>query len=251
MVVVYLDGVMGLNFLVDFSLLLGVNRLSGYPPGTKRAAAAAAFGGGYAGACLLPGFSFLANDLWRLVSLGLMSVAAFGMERSAWRRGVLFVVLSMALGGLVTGLDTGNTWGVLLCGALLSLLCRMSFRGKAGQRLIPVRLEYGGKTAQFLALRDTGNTLRDPMTGEAVLVASPKIAEELLGLSGEALKDPVTYIRNGMRLVPYSAVGSSGFLLAARCTGSIGAWKGRVLVGFSPEEFPGGEYQGLTGGQYG
>ena len=31
--VVYLDGIMGLNFLVDWLLLLGVNRISGFPPG--------------------------------------------------------------------------------------------------------------------------------------------------------------------------------------------------------------------------
>ena len=44
--VIYLDAFMGLNFLVDLCLLLGVNRLAGHPPGLFRAAAAAALGGG-------------------------------------------------------------------------------------------------------------------------------------------------------------------------------------------------------------
>lgn len=249
--VVYLDGVMGINFLVDFSLLLGVNRLAGYPPGIKRAAAAAAFGGGYAGVCLLPGFSFLSNDLWRLVSLGMMSVAAFGLERSAWRRGVLFVFLSMALGGLVINLDTANGFGVILCGGLLMALCRLGFRDCAGQRLLPVCLEYDGKRVEFQALRDTGNTLRDPLTGEAVLVVSARVGTELLGMSRQQLQDPAANLRPGMRLIPYSTVGKSGLLPAVRCRGSIGAWQGSVLAACSAEDFPGGEYQGLTGGQYG
>lgn len=61
--VVYLDGVMGLNFLVDWLLLLGVNRMSGFPPGVGRTAAAAAMGGGYAGMCMVPGFAFLGSAL--------------------------------------------------------------------------------------------------------------------------------------------------------------------------------------------
>ena len=83
--VVYLDGVIGLNFLVDWCLLLGVNRLAGYRGGVGRAAAGAALGGGYAGMCIVPSFSFLSSTIWRVVSLGLMSAAAFGMNREALR----------------------------------------------------------------------------------------------------------------------------------------------------------------------
>ena len=41
---VYLDILMLLNFLVDFLLLTGTNRLAGFPPGAGRAALAAALG---------------------------------------------------------------------------------------------------------------------------------------------------------------------------------------------------------------
>ena len=71
---VYLDGVILLNFLVDFLLLLGASRLCGQPVKTYRVCGAAAVGGIYAGACLLPGFYFLGNLLWRTVSLGAMAV---------------------------------------------------------------------------------------------------------------------------------------------------------------------------------
>ena len=54
--VVYLDILLFLNFFVDFLLLLGTNRLAGHPPQKGRAAFAAALGGVYGIATLLPGF---------------------------------------------------------------------------------------------------------------------------------------------------------------------------------------------------
>ena len=130
--VVYLDGVIGLNFLVDWCLLMGVNRLAGYRGGAGRAAAGAAVGGGYAGMCMLPSLSFLSAGLWRMVSLGLMSTAAFGWNRGAVRRGVLFVLLSFAMGGLVMSVDTGNFTGLVLCAGMLTGLCHWGFQGKSG-----------------------------------------------------------------------------------------------------------------------
>ena len=253
--VVYLDGVIGLNFLIDLLILLGVNRLAGYPPGLGRAAAAAAVGGGYAGICLVPGFTFLASGLWRGISLGVMSLAAFGIQSSAWSRGVLFVLLSMALGGLALSFDTGHFLGLVGCAGALVLLCRMGFRGKAGRKLLPVRIRRGDREISLLALRDTGNTLRDPVTGEAVLVVDRSVGEKLLGLREAELADPVGAIGNlpGARLIPYHAVGNAGsFLLAVRCDRvEVDGKRTGGLVAFAPERFGTGEYQGLAGGQYG
>lgn len=255
LMVVYLDGVMGLNFLVDWLLLLGVNRMSGFPPELGRTAAAAAMGGGYAGMCLVPGFGFLGNGLWRSVSLGVMSMTAFGMDRSALRRGVLFVVLSMALGGLALSMDTGRFPELVACAGVLAVLCKIGFRGKAGaQQFHTVQISHNGRKVTVNALTDTGNTLRDPLTGEAVLVADARMGEALLGLSAEELADPVgTLGKNpelGLRLIPYRTVGQKGqFLLGLRCDQVTvdGATGGR-LVAFSPQQF-GEEYRALMGGQ--
>ena len=69
MLEIYLDLVILLNFSVDFLLLMGTNRLSGFPLSPGRCAWAAVLGAVYSGACLLPGFSFLGALLWRMVSL--------------------------------------------------------------------------------------------------------------------------------------------------------------------------------------
>ena len=252
---VYLDGVMGLNFLVDLMLLLGVNRLAGFPADLGRAAVAAMVGGGYAGFCLVPGFRFLSSMLWRMVSLGIVTVLAFGVSRSGFRRGVLFVVLSMALGGLVLNLDTGNFPGLVFCAGFLWLLCTMGFRrGNPSEKFVKVELMHRGKLHRFLALVDSGNGLKDPLTGEQVMVLAPELAEAIAGVPQQLLADPVQTVLGGkgFRLIPYSAVGAQGMLAAMRCESvKIDGVQAGTLIAFSPQSFPGGTYQALTGGIYG
>ena len=103
------------------------------------------------------------------------------------------------------------------------------------------------------ALRDSGNTLQDPVTGESVLVIGPKAAEQLTGLNPQQLRTPLESLGSlpGLRLIPYKAVGcSGGMLLAKRFERvKIGKKWGRVLVAFAPEGLGEGQmYQALTGG---
>ena len=108
------------------------------------------------------------------------------------------------------------------------------------------------------ALLDTGNTLRDPLTGEGVVVAGRDALAALLPGSkvteGE-LRDPAVLLPRlakqfpgvRLRLVPFHAVGvEAGLLLALRCR----AGKRPVLVAFSPTAVGGqGAYNALLGGQ--
>lgn len=251
---VYIDLVVILNFLVDFLLILGTNRLTGYPPGHKRTAAAAVLGGIYGGACMIPGLRFLGNTLWRLVSLALMAMIAFGWNRSAMQRGAVFVLLSMALGGIALGLTGRTFWMILASAGMLYLLCRAGFRGDLGTReYVPIALGWGEKKIHLTALRDTGNTLRDPITGEQVLVAGADVALELLGLTQEQLSSPVAWVGAipGLRLIPYRTVGQHGaMLLALRFQDAqIGGKRCAPIVAFAPQVLGRGEaYRMLTGG---
>ena len=184
---VYLDLVMGLNFLVDLLLLTGANRLAGYPAGWRKALPAALLGGIYGGACFLPGFLFLGNFLWRMVSLVLMSVLAFGVDGGTLRRGILFSLLSMALGGIVLAMDSGGIGGLLAGTAGVCAMCVFSRGNGIGEkRFAQVQLTHGDQRVDLTALCDTGNTLRDPVTGERVLVTGAWVAGKLLGLDRSA-----------------------------------------------------------------
>ena len=214
---VYLDLVILLNFLVDWLLLMGTNRIVGYPPGGRRTALAAAFGAGYAAMCMLPGFQFLGNILWRMVSLGTMAAIAYGWNVSALRRGLIFVLLSMALGGLALGIGKGGFASIVFAAAALAGICALGFRTPPGvQKYQPIELMFRGKKLAATALVDTGNTLRDPITGETVTVLGADIGRKL-GIPPELFNDPVTALMEGKlpgaRLIPYRAVGQPGGML--------------------------------------
>lgn len=245
------------NFLVDLLLLIGANCLSGFPAGILRASGAAAIGGIYAAACLLPGFQFLGNMLWRCVALLTMGIAAYGFRRSAIRRTILFVFLSMALGGIAMGLGNGGFFAVVSAAAGVCALCVFGFGGKVhGDRLVPVTVRSKHTTIQLTALVDTGNTLRDPVSGESVLVLDADTAWQLAGLTKQQLIQPVETVASGavpgLRLIPFRSVGQPSGLLLAQRMEEVKIQKRRTgtLVAFAPGELSGaGRYQALTGGE--
>lgn len=250
----YLDVVMLLNFLVDWLLLMGTNRLCGYPMAIGRTALGGALGGIYAGACMLPGAAFLGSFLWRSAVLVLMALLAFGLRLDSIRRGIVFVFLSMAMGGIVYCLGTDSFWSLTGAAAVICLLCILGFRGKIGPApYVPVELTYKGKNLKLTALQDTGNSLCDPVTGGPVLVVDNATAVKLTGLSPDQICRPVETMGAipGLRLIPYRSVGTeSGLMLGLQLQQvKIGSWKGSRVVAFAPGRLSAeGEYQALTGG---
>lgn len=255
----YVVLVFGLTFLVDLLLILGTNRLSGFPPGFGRAIPAALIGGVFSAVCLIPSFSFLGSGFWRMIVLGVVIVAAFGCNRGTWRLGVLWLLLKFALHGVATAFGSGGFGSVLVLLGAAGILYGWGLPGSGADReLIPVELNYRDRQWKVTALRDTGNTLRDPITGERVLVAGADMGQKLLGLTAGQLSAPAETLAAGlapgMRLIPYRTVGQSGaMMLAMRLRDvKVGAWQGSALVAFAPEYFGNRDgYQMLVGGVMG
>ncbi len=252
---VYLDLVILLNFLVDWLLLMGTNRIVGYPPGGKRTALAAVFGAGYAALCMLPGLQFMGNIIWRILCLGVMAVVAFGWNFSTIRRGLIFVLLSMALGGLALGIGKGDFLSLVLATAGLFGICALGFKTPPGaQKYQPIEILWRGKKLAVTALVDTGNTLRDPITGELVTVLGADMGEKL-GIPSEFSNDPVATLMDGKlpgaRLIPYRAVGQPGGMLLGVKMEQV-RLNNRVIspiVAIAREGIGRGEgYQALAGG---
>lgn len=241
-----------LNFCVNFLLLAGTLRLAGRRLMLLRLVVASGLGAGYAVSCLLPGFRFLGQLHWRMVSLVLMSAAAFGAEKSTWKLGGIFALLTMAVGGLALAAGSGDSWMSLVCAAGIRMLSHFALSGRIGRRLLPVEITRNGKTLHLTALHDTGNELRDPVSGEAVLVMGSKPARLLTGLTQEQLQHPLAALGTipGLRLIPYHAVGiPQGMLLAMRVPRlCINGRERSGVVAFAPVELGGDTYQALTGG---
>lgn len=273
---IYLDGVWFVNGFVDYLLLVVSGNLTGSPLRRGRILLSGCLGGVYAAVCLLPGWGFLGGILWRLVTAAGMCVVAFGGGRRILRQTVVLMLLTAAFSGLVllltelfsapaaliggrvyypisTGslvLTAGGAYGLISWG-----LGRLSHQGGD---IVPVELTLLGKKVQLTALRDTGNSLRDPISGTPVLVADQSILKHWMGHAGspspqELMRELYQIIPEGKpRLIPYKTVGVEHGLLVAIQPESvkIDGKKERVLLGFSPVPVSdGGGYQALLGGK--
>lgn len=280
MQVIYIDSVFCLNALMDALVLLATAQLGGICPKRGRCFWAAILGGVYSVAVFLPGGEVLASWLGKAVAGTLMVLTAYGGERHILRVILLFFGVScgmagcvMALGAVAGGIPLEN--GVLYTnvdvGVLLSVsaaaygVLTLVFRASAGKRvrglLVPVTLAWDDRRVHLTVLCDTGNSLRDPVTGRTVLIADSLQLRELFPvelrplLHPERLRSPAELPgmlgewRVRFRLIPYRAVGVSGGMLVAFKTdwGEVGGRRyDRLMVALSPTELGDG-YAGLWG----
>lgn len=280
--VVYLDSVFIINTLVNYFLLRLTARLMSCAAPRFRCALGAAVGGAYAVSVFLMGNGWQEEWIIKLALGVLLCLIAFGRETQFFKLTVLFLALSCALAGCVLAMNllgAGSVikegvyyfdadWRVFLAAAgliyaLLRLLFAKSISHGARGEIAEAKLFHKGRSVSFRVLCDTGNTLRDPITGRQVLLADKTAVGKLLTeeerfLLGREALSPVELLeklsrggRHGFFLLPYRAVGvEKGMLLALRCErAEIGGKRYTGLpVGIMPAKIHGeGNYEGLWG----
>jgi len=249
-VVVYWDLLALWDLAVDYLLLRGTARLAGRSVRRGRLLLAAAAGAAYSVAALA-----LALPVWTLLPAMLLMCAAAFWKTGRWLRlTLLFSLLACSLGGgvLLLGRVCGGMerlvrgvvyarlpWGVFFAAAGLSyLLLTVVFRDGAkrgGGGFVHARVECGGRVVEVRLLRDTGNALADPLTGEGV----PVVEEAALAPLFSAYT-PFTTLR------VHTVGGGDTALRALRCVALTldGRALGARLIAVAREPF-GGAYQGL------
>lgn len=281
--VIYIDEILFVNGAVDLLLLLTTASLTGSGTVRWRIWAAAGFGGLAAAAVYLPGLGWLGRLPGSALTFAGLCGIAFGLRgRGWWKRWLWFFCVCCGFAGLalafcgLLGLPAFGRGGrvyyrlpgrllVLLAGAVYGL-CRLlldRFARHRGGELIRLRLELEGRSVTCTALRDSGNTLCEPMTGQPVLVARWQVAARLLpdlGLTADRFRDPAGLMTLlgavvpglQIRLIPYRAVGVEGGLLCAVRMDRIledGKPSPARLVAFTTEEISdGGAYDALAQG---
>lgn len=271
--VVYLDSLFLLNFGVDALLLSAARRLSRSGRSRLRTLLAAALGALYAAALFALPWAWLGHPLTRVALAVLMACICTGRSGRTGALLGLFLMLSLSLAGGVllltlTGVgrmssaagvpvSLSDTQLLLLCAAgeylLCSTVCALTRRN--GSATVPVLLRCQGRTVLLRALVDSGNLLRDPLTGKPVLVVSREAAAGLFPPDlrptdedlrrAEALCTRLTrdWEPGRVRLLPYHAVGSAqGLLLAVRVDRmEVGGKRyDNRLAAISPDGFTGG-----------
>ena len=242
------------HFMTNILLILATNRLCRCHSRMGEILLAATVGSMQAALCTYTGFSFLGKDYWRVVFLLLTAGLAFSSGKMPLRQGAIYIVMYLAMGEIAQG----RIWAFLLAVAAIGLLCVFSKENdKMMQKTVSVTIRHGDKKLSLTALVDTGNTLRDPVSGCRILVVDGSVAESLLGFDMEALEDPLRtmscHFISGLRLIPYNTVGQpNGFLLGFRPQHLF--IEGRAsdhILGFSPNRIGHQHsFQALTGGLF-
>jgi len=246
----YLMFIFFIYVLVNFLLIKGVSGLLRITLNCIDLLAGAAISGAYVLICLISESPFFASVPMYILSVLLTAFVSFGIRNRCWTGVFSFALLYLALGGVcieqngLLSLSIG-TAGVLVIVFLVPLGRR--------QEYVQVKLRYNDRDYTFLALPDTGNFLKDPITGRPVLVVGADIAQEMTGLSVKQLKAPVESLSllPGSRLIPYKTAGASGLFFLGLYVQNlkVGPWQGSGVIALSPEFLGSKEtYQALTGG---
>lgn len=277
---VYPDLAFFLNTVLDYLLLATASLLSDGSTRRGRLLLSALAGGLYA--ALAAAVPVLAHGVFQAAVLALMSLLAFGGQKAALRRILLFLLVCCGYGGLVLLWVAFSRTGVhlhsglpfySLTGRMLVLLAGLLYSGvfltlrtlcRHFGAYVQVAFCVQGRRAEATALCDTGNTLTDPLSGEPVMIADVRIAQKLfpkLTISVADLRQPTAFLQKLQyavplvkpRLLPFRTVGEDGLLAAIRCDSITvnGRQTNEHILAFSPSAFSGNEpYQVLTGGFY-
>ncbi|MBQ8024948.1 MAG: sigma-E processing peptidase SpoIIGA [Oscillospiraceae bacterium] len=233
--VVYADLLFLINWLINGLLLVITARICDYPAPRRLCLLGGALGAGYS-VCVLY-WPVLTHPLIKL-SVGIAMVLCVFFRYGPFVRACLiFFAVSAAFGGAVygAGLLTGRSlYGLytpislrvlILSFAVSYGLIRLVFArfGKHAGELAAVRIRLGDRTVNLHAIRDTGNSLKDPMTGRPAVVVSPDALAPLLDSGTVAiLRQPgpaaLSELADGpvpFRLIPYHTVSSGCELMAA------------------------------------
>lgn len=235
--VIYADVLFALSVFTDYLLCLVTARFCSLRLRRGRYLAAAALGGIYAVAVFLPGFAWLAHPLVELCAAGIMGLVAFGGEQRLFRCLGAFLAVSASFGGAAWAValrggsmpapDIGLLAAVFLGSyAVLTLLSRTRHR-RAREHRVEAALGFNGRETTFTALDDSGNCLRDPVTGDAVMLVSPAALrplfpgrEALLESSGAvelvSMAGRLPELRGRFRLLSCGSVAGPTLLAAFR-----------------------------------
>ena len=205
--VIYVDTLFFLNLSADYLLLLLTARIAGMYVRRRRLLAGAVVGAVLSVLLFFLPLPWVPAVLMRGGTLAATVLPAFGKAPvGAWPRLMgIFLFLTAVLAGVILAIPRGNGGIQLRNGAIYAEISAavmlISFtavfalsglvlgRGRAvpGRHWREIRAESGCGSTAFRALTDSGNLLRDPVSGRQVIVAESSVLAPLLGLEPAAL----------------------------------------------------------------
>jgi stage II sporulation protein GA (sporulation sigma-E factor processing peptidase) len=263
---VYIDEIFAVNVIMNIMVLAVLNRVLSYKATKIRIAAGAFVGGVWA--CVSAAFPSMPGSVrfigtYAAVS-ALMAASAYGLRTpkellkavagiyltSVVLGGVMLVIREQMLPRGFAGVRYRSvslwlfmaTGTAFFCYGLTGLFGNVLREAEKRNSLCTVRLKYDGREETAVGLIDTGNRLREPVTGRPVHVAEAALMMRLC---------PKV---KGVIYVPYRSVGKKNGILAALLLDQLEIEQGgktyileKPLVAVLGQQLsPSGEYQVLV-----
>ncbi len=247
MTVIYLDVLIGLNWIIDYFLLLAAAQLLSLTPKRWRIALGAAIGGAASAMVLLPKFNGLLSFLLNAVVAGFMVWVTYGFHslRLFAKTVLCFYAVSFSFSGIMYAVwycaaPQGMIWRngtvyfnisplllialTVVCYLILTLLQKLVGRRETKEKFFGAQITVNEKTVSFRAMLDTGNSLVERLSGAPVMVVEYGAVQELIPESLRPIFESgkvdridlleKTDWQTRFRLVPYSGVGAKSLLPA-------------------------------------
>ncbi|BDZ78983.1 MULTISPECIES: sigma-E processing peptidase SpoIIGA [Claveliimonas] len=168
-------------------------------------------------------------------------------DKKLWKALFFLYITSFLLGGILEHVrqyvEIGSLFFVLAVGCYYissGIWKILDLIFKTGQCRCDVELYVNGRCVTVPALIDTGNTLRDKLTGKPVNIIESQTAEELFGKE----------IPEGIRYISYHTIGRKNAVMpvavldSLRIAGENEKWVDKPMVGISEEKISSdGEYR--------
>lgn len=236
---VYVDLFFMINFSMDFLCLFLTYRLFSEKVLLLRALCAAALGGIYANVALfipIAGVWAIAVDVLACVIMCLVAFRGRLVAHSA-----VFVIICAVLGGFMSALfslfnkmelplpdaeDGLSAWGLLLLGVIstgIAVLGTGLFKRGCSRARVSLTLELEGRKKTVDAFCDSGNLLREPISGKPCILAdadalSDVLPHEILSIvhKKKDISEASPALARRLRVVPASTATGENMLIALR-----------------------------------
>lgn len=249
--VVYIDVLMVENILMNFMLLYAVNRFCKCKASILRLSLASFFGALYILTVFLPELYVLYSLSMKIIISIIMIIIAFSPYtlRQIVKLLLLFYITAFLACGAIMGVFYLSDMNVevvngnfsinnisayhIIIGSIVAIsIVKVAFdflenHYSMEKRRIKLDVFQDGKKCELNALVDTGNTLRDPLTGNHVIVAfinaispiMPSEVQQSICFSknydelNEVLID--SSVKKRIRIIPFKALGTENGVLTA------------------------------------
>ena len=226
--VVYIDVYFVLNFAVDILCIYLCGMLSGRRPKKLNLIASALIGGAFS--C----FALMVESKTGILLTVLICFVMYGISYKVWRilpllwGGILLFTVSGTFGGIYTALisfasngmvdNSGMGYYLLLFAASILLVFGRLLAVRARNEIYSVEIEYKSNKVNVQAIIDSGNYLREPISGIGVLLINCEYGKKLFNDNeyDVLLNGTSSLPLPGMRLCPIQTASGKSELLCVK-----------------------------------